>query len=144
MINISKLIKIKYIPAYVLILIVSLFFIPINFATTKLKTDKGDYYIVSYVSDGCTDAGMVVLWETSNADYNYEFIILTGSEPKNNVGYNIYNNNTQFVVYGELTDEYTLNVEKWDVYSEVIGGLHKKYLTIFDYPWMNWWYEDNY
>lgn len=39
MINISKLIKIKYIPAYVLILIVSLFFIPINFATTKLKTD---------------------------------------------------------------------------------------------------------
>lgn len=109
-----------------------LYFIPIRFVKTMDNARESKFYMISYVSSFSTDGGkcFVIGTEEGLLEAPYS-VTITGDDPKEDVF--VYDCNTNFIIYGQLSEDNVLHSEGWDVLNEVKGGCHKNYLTIYDY-----------
>lgn len=131
------------------LLVVLSFLLPVKLvraSTEKIRTKP--FYIIDFISEGSTEGGMCRLYQNQNGEWEVvSYITLTGNDPRKEITSSIYNSYTKFIVYGTLTQipddsqtsayvlDSVLNVEDWDILQEVKGGLHKHYLTIYDWKW---------
>lgn len=144
---------------------VVMFFIPVKFAVNINNIDKSkEFYILKFIYGTTTDSGWYIVDCWDNKLFNSHIILhLNGKIPSDYLSNSICNEyNNRYVVYGSLEktthvsamgiegDYYILNISSWDILSNINGGLHKKYLTIYDLSWFSWlsektetWRADN-
>ncbi len=146
--------KRKIILSFAILLIFTIFF-PVKF-TKKFEDIPNDksFYIVSCISEGSTDAGTWVIIKSNNPMLNEEIpVYFIGENPKKVLSYDICNNYTEFIIYGELTKEkndrfYTLNSDSWEILDEVKRGNYsfripfKHFITIYDLKWFDFLLTD--
>lgn len=147
-----KRIKISLIIILSIILIMTVFlFIPIKFAVKSNEIDKNkEYYVLKYIHGDVTDGGCWV-YECQDNQKIQNPVKLKGSVPFERLSNSIlYEYDNWYVVYGSLTtqtavttmgieyEDHIINVEDWDILSDINGGLHKSYITIYDMNWFPW------
>ncbi len=144
---------VKYLLMFVAAALVLSFFVPIKLAKGSLKDVKEEeFFIVTFVAEQSTEGGSCILLGDQDGYFDDEdahYVTLDGVDFRDKLCWSIYNNYTEFIVYGTLEKgfwrqeeygekypQYTLHSEDWDIYKEVRGGVHKKYLTVYDLKWV--------
>ena len=153
--------KKKKILITIILIPIILAFIPIKF-THNSPNEIKEFYIVTCVSEGSTDNGVWIISESNkeNKKENWENgigIVLNGKNPKDTLSYDICNNYTQFIMYGNLTKDfyesygkevYILNCYEWQIHNEVKRGKcsfripYKHFITIYDLNWFDFLLSD--
>lgn len=150
----EKKIKRRIVLSVILILIISAVF-PIKFTKSLKHTDsRKKYYIATCISEGSTDAGAWIVLGSNEGIWEDEMpVFFNGKNPKNILSYDICNNDTEFIIYGELSKDenekyYTLNSKRWEIYGEVRRGDYscripfKHFITIYDLCWFDFLLTD--
>ncbi len=140
---------------FVIFIPIILAILPIKFTKNHKNTDSLEkFYIASCISEGTTDAGVwVVIGDDKGMWEDGIYVFFNGKDPKKILSYDICNNYTEFIIYGELTKEeneefYTLNSRKWEIFDEVRRGDYslripfKHFITVYDLFWFDFLLTD--
>ena len=142
----------KYLLMFAAVMFVLSFLIPVKFAKGYLEDVKEEeFFIVTFVAEQSTEGGSCILLGDQDGYFDDEdthYVTFDGVDFREKLCWSIYNNYTEFIVYGTLEKsfwgqeeygekypQYTLHSEDWDIYKEVRGGLHKRCLTVYDLKW---------
>lgn len=140
---------------FVIFIPITLTILPIKFTKKLNNNDSNEkFYIASCISEGTTDAGAWIIFGSNEGKFEDEIpVFFNGKNPKNILSHDICNNDTEFIIYGELTKEenekyYTLNCKSWEIFDEVRRGDHsfripfKQFITIYDLNWFDFLLTD--
>ncbi len=147
-INYFKRLKKRYVIIIIIIIIpIVMLFVPVKFAVSSDDIDKNkEYYILELIYGDTTDSGWYIVdcrdYESLDSHY---YVHLNGKVPSDYISEPIcYEYRNKYIVYGSLkigtqNGKYDiLTVDSWDIMSDIHGGIHKKYLTVYDLYWFPW------
>lgn len=144
--NFKRLKKRNKIIIITIIISIIMYFVPVKFAVKSDDIDKDkEYYILKFIYGDTTDSGWYIVDGWDNTPHTVYHV--KGKVPSDYLINSISRNyDNRYVVYGSfecLPHDTILTIESWNVLSEIHGGNHKKYLTIYDLDWLPWLSEKN-
>ena len=96
----------------------------------------------------CTDSGWWIIGNKDNPSISsYIYVYLEGKKPSRYLSNSICYAYNKYIIYGSLEkdtrisnigrkyDCYVLKGKGWDILEEVKGGIHKRFITIYDIKW---------
>ena len=123
-------------------------FVPIKFVIKQSDLCNKEFYIMEYIPGDCTDSGWWIIGNKDNPSISpYIYVYLEGKKPSRYLSNSICYAYNKYIIYGSLEKEtrisnigceydcYVLKGKGWDILEEVKGGIHKRFITIYDLKW---------